>query len=195
MCKMNIVLNKLVLGNRELGYELWNGTELVEATSKTIKDMINSGKKVCGLTIKNGELVLDEEGFYTTNLMVHSHIGSWKPLADGSLVNKMYVCIGKHEENGTAYFDCISNRFEQAKFDYEEMLAYLKIGVISGGAKISGKEIILADLEFKTEEKEKSDSALEVKPENEDSVKTAEPLKAEEAVTEEKKEVKKSVTK
>ena len=27
MCKMNVVINKLVLGNRELGWECWNGKE------------------------------------------------------------------------------------------------------------------------------------------------------------------------
>ena len=98
MCKMNIVVNKLVLGNRELGWELWSGKEVMEYTSKQIKDMIKAGKqKICGLKIgDNDELLLDKDGFFTTNMMVHSHIGSWKSMEEESMVNNLYFCIGSH---------------------------------------------------------------------------------------------------
>ena len=80
MCKMNVVINKLVLGNRELGWECWNGKEVAEYTSKQLKDIINGEKqKVCGLRVgKSGELELDKEGFFTSNMIVHSHICSLK---------------------------------------------------------------------------------------------------------------------
>ena len=146
MCKMNIVVNKLVLGNRELGWELWSGKEVMEYTSKQIKDMIKAGKqKICGLKIgDNDELELDKEGFFTTNMMVHSHIGSWKSLEEESMVNNLYVCIGSHEESGKMVYDCISSKFEQAKISENDMRAYLKIGIVSGGAKLDGEKIVLA---------------------------------------------------
>ena len=149
MCKMNIVVNKLVLGNRELGWELWSGKEVMEYTSKQIKDMIKAGKqKICGLKIgDNDELLLDKEGFFTINMMVHSHIGSWKSMEEESMVNNLYVCIGSHEESGKMVYDCISSKFEQAKISENDMRAYLKIGIVSGGAKLDGEKIVLAGTE------------------------------------------------
>lgn len=164
MCKMNIVVNKLVLGNRELGWELWSGKEVMEYTSKQLRDMIKAGKqKVCGLKIgDNDELELDKEGFFTTNMMVHSHIGSWKSLEEESMVNNLYVCIGSHEESGKVVYDCISSKFEQAKISENDMRAYLKIGIVSGGAKLDGEKIVLAGTAF---EKKVQSSVTEKKEE------------------------------
>lgn len=174
MCKMNIVVNKLVLGNRELGWELWSGKEVMEYTSKQLRDMIKAGKqKVCGLKIgDNDELELDKEGFFTTNMMVHSHIGSWKSLEEESMVNNLYVCIGSHEESGKVVYDCISSKFEQAKISENDMRAYLKIGIVSGGAKLDGEKIVLAGTAFEkkvqssvTEKKEETAKNETAKPE------------------------------
>lgn len=196
MCKMNIVVNKLVLGNRELGWELWSGKEVMEYTSKQIKDMIKAGKqKICGLKIgDNDELELDKEGFFTTNMMVHSHIGSWKSMEEESMVNNLYVCIGSHEESGKAVYDCISSKFEQAKISENDMRAYLKIGIVSGGAKLDGEKIVLAGTELEkkvqipvTEKKEETTKNEPVKTEPAKPV-TAKPESATAApVKEEKK--------
>ena len=149
MCKMNVVVNKLVLGNRELGWECWDGKQVAEFTSKQLKDIIREGKqKVCGLRIgESGELELDREGFFTINMMVHSHIGSWKSMEEEGMANLLYVCIGTHEESGKVVYDCISSRFEQAKISDSDMRAYLKIGIVSGGAKLDGDRIVVASLE------------------------------------------------
>lgn len=184
MCKMNIVVNKLVLGNRELGWELWSGKEVMEYTSKQIKDMIKAGKqKICGLKIgDNDELLLDKDGFFTTNMMVHSHIGSWKSMEEESMVNNLYVCIGSHEESGKVVYDCISSKFEQAKISENDMRAYLKIGIVSGGAKLDGEKIVLAGTEPEkkvqvpvTEKKEEPAKPVAAKPESA----TAAPVKEE----------------
>lgn len=196
MCKMNIVVNKLVLGNRELGWELWSGKEVMEYTSKQIKDMIKAGKqKICGLKIgDNDELLLDKDGFFTTNMMVHSHIGSWKSMEEESMVNNLYVCIGSHEESGKVVYDCISSKFEQAKISENDMRAYLKIGIVSGGAKLDGEKIVLAGTEPEkkvqvpvTEKKEEPTKNETVKTEPAKTV-TAKPESATAApVKEEKK--------
>ncbi len=192
MCKMNIVVNKLVLGNRELGWELWSGKEVMEYTSKQLKDMIKAGKqKVCGLKIgENDELELDKEGFFTTNMMVHSHIGSWKSMEEESMVNNIYVCIGSREEAGKVVYDCISSKFEQAEISESDMRAYLKIGIVSGGAKLDGEKIVLAGTEFEkkvlvpaTEKKEEN-----VKNEQEKPV-TAKPESATAAAVKEEKKL------
>lgn len=195
MCKMNIVVNKLVLGNRELGWELWSGKEVMEYTSKQLRDMIKAGKqKVCGLKIgDNDELELDKEGFFTTNMMVHSHIGSWKSLEEESMVNNLYVCIGSHEESGKVVYDCISSKFEQAKISENDMRAYLKIGIVSGGAKLDGEKIVLAGTAFEkkvqssvTEKKEETAKNETAKPEPVKEV-TAKPESATAAPAKEEK--------
>lgn len=196
MCKMNIVVNKLVLGNRELGWELWSGKEVMEYTSKQIKDMIKAGKqKICGLKIgDNDELLLDKEGFFTTNMMVHSHIGSWKSMEEESMVNNLYVCIGSHEESGKVVYDCISSKFEQAKISENDMRAYLKIGIVSGGAKLDGDKIVVASTEFEKKEQipvtEKKEEPVKNEPAKTETAKpvTAKPESATAApVKEEKK--------
>lgn len=166
MCQMRIAVNRLMLGARELGWELWSGKDVMELTANEIKKLIKAGTKVCGLTIgKSGELELDKDGFFTTNMTVHSHIGSWKPMNEGGVANLLYVCIGKHEEDGKMVYDCISTRFEQTKITEADMRAYLKIGIVSGGAKLDGDNIILAELEFP-----KADKQETVEPEKPEKV-------------------------
>lgn len=173
MCKMNVVVNKLVLGNRELGFECWDGKQVAEFTAKQLKDIIRAGKqKVCGLKIgANGELELDREGFFTTDMMVHSHIGSYKSMNDESMANNLYICIGVQDEKGEKVYNCISSRFEQAKFSEADMRAYLRIGIVSGGAKLDGDKIVLASLEVEKKEEPKVEVPV--------AEKVTEPVKAE----------------
>lgn len=161
MCKMNVVVNKLLLGNRVLGYECWSGKEVMEYTEKQLKDMIVAGKqKVCGLTLnENGELVLDEKGFFTKDMTLHTHIGNWKSMNEENMYNLLYICIGNKEKDGKQIYNCISSRFEQLEISEEDMRAYLKIGIVSGGAKLDGEKIIVASTEIeKAVEEQKADT-------------------------------------
>lgn len=197
MCKMNVVINKLVLGNRDLGYETWNGKEIMEYTAKQLKDIILEGKqKVCGLKVgENGELELDREGFFTTNMMIHSHIGNYHSMEEDGMTNKLYVCIGSHEEAGKVVYDCVSSRFEQAAFSENDMRAFLKVGIVSGGAKLDGDKIILAGTELAepVPEKKEPEPAKADKPKAEPAKEVkAEPEKKEPAVKETPKPEKKT---
>ena len=49
MCRVNVVVNRIMLGNRELGWEVWNGRSIDEYTSKQIENIIRAGN------CKNGE--------------------------------------------------------------------------------------------------------------------------------------------
>lgn len=152
MCTMRIAVLKENLGQRETGYTLWDGKQVLEQTAKQIKDLIKSGKKVCGLTLDNdGELVLDKEGFFTTNLMIHRHCGNYRPLHDEDcMANLFYIVIGSHTENEKTVYDCISTRFEQLTLDEADVRAYLRIGMISAGCRIGeNNKIEVAPLEFK----------------------------------------------
>ena len=154
MCKMRVVVLREMLGNRETCWSLWDGKQVMEMTSNHIKNLIKAGTKVCGLTIGNDDkLVADLEGFYCTNIMEHRHCGNYVPMnTEGCMANLFYIVIGKHEENGAVLYDCISTKFEQLSITEADLKAYLKIGIVSAGAKLVGDKIVLADLEFKKEE-------------------------------------------
>ena len=180
MCKMRVVVLREMLGNREICWSLWDGKQVMEMTSNHIKNLIKAGTKVCGLTIdSNGNLVADLEGFYCTNIMEHRHCANYVPMnIEGCMANLFYIVIGKHEEKGAVLYDCISTKFEQLSITEADLKAYLKIGIVSAGAKLEGDKIILADLEFKKEVAKQE----EKKPE----LPKAEPVKAESSPVNEK---------
>ena len=159
MCRRKlVVVNKLGLGVRELGYEVYSlpKGEVLEFTAKQLRDIIKAGRdgkgkdEVYGLKIaENGfDLVFDEE-FFTSNMMYKVHIGTLTPMAEmDCLVNLFYIVIGTHVQHGEVMYDVISSRFERTAFNEDKLRTLLEMGVISGGAKLdeNGK-IVVASLE------------------------------------------------
>ncbi len=134
MCT-KIVINKLYLGNRELGYELFSDGEIVEMTEKQIISEIKNGKDIRGLVIgDSGKLELDVAGFGMRNLMEKRHIGNYKPMIeDGGMVNMFVTVIGSKEtENGVVY-EGITNRFKRVDLDEALLVTYYNMGIINGG--------------------------------------------------------------
>lgn len=178
--KMKVVVNKLALGNREQGYELFDGKGVLEVTGKQIKEFIKNGEKVCGLVLdKNGELELDKDGFFTTNIMVHRHIGHYEPMIkDGCMVNNFLTVVGKRVENGKTVYEAISSRFERIDLSEYDVKAYINIGIINGGVKLDGTNIVMASMENKETEAKESVQAVAEKaePEKPETVRT-EPAK------------------
>lgn len=186
MCTMRIVVVREMLGTRESGWSLFDGRQLMEKTSKEIKDLIKSGKKVCGLTLdKDGELVMDKEGFFCRNILEHRHCGNYKPMVEEDFsANLFYIVIGSHTENEKTVYDCISTRFERLTLTEEDVRAYLRVGVISAGCRLGAdNKIELAPLEYKGAEEVKIAELPEIteqlKPEEKTEEKKVEPVKPE----------------
>ena len=153
MCRKLVVTNKLSLGNRELGFEAWSlpKGELVEFTSKQLKDIIRNGgpDEVYGLKIseENGELVFDNS-FYVTNMMNKLHINTLVPMVeDDCLANLFYIVIGTHKVKNEIMYDVISSRYERTSFNAEKVKTLLEMKIISAGAKLENGEIVVAPLE------------------------------------------------
>ncbi|MBO5337514.1 MAG: hypothetical protein J6A94_10345 [Lachnospiraceae bacterium] len=153
MCRKLIVTNKLSLGNRELGWEAYSlpKGELVEFTSKQLKDIIKNGgsDEVYGLKIseETGELVFDST-FYVTNMMNKLHINTLVPMVeDDCLANLFYIVIGTHKVKQEIMYDVISSRYERAVFNAEKVKMLLDMKIISAGAKLENGEIVVAPLE------------------------------------------------
>ncbi|MBQ7507021.1 MAG: hypothetical protein IJT05_06790 [Lachnospiraceae bacterium] len=147
MCRTLFVVNKLMLGNRELGWELFDGEGVLEQTSRQIKDAIKKGERVYGLKMdKEENLVLDTDGFFTTDLMLHSHINSFKSMTgEANVTNKYLVCTGSRMAGGKKVYSAVSSRFEQiTNISEEEMKVFLKLGICTSGARLVGNEIEVA---------------------------------------------------
>lgn len=153
MCRKLVVTNKLSLGNRELGFEAWSlpKGELVEFTSKQLKDIIRNGgpDEVYGLKIseESGELIFDDS-FYVTNMMNKLHINTLVPVVeDDCLANLFYIVIGTHKVKNEILYDVISSRYERTSFNAEKVKTLLEMKIISAGAKLENGEIVVAPLE------------------------------------------------
>lgn len=149
MCKMNVVVNRVMLGSRELGWEVWNGRCIEEYTSRQLADMIRGGRdKVYGLRIgRSGELEADMENFFTTSIMEHRHTGNYRAMESERPVNMSYICWGVDNRDGEKAYKCISNKFEQSVLSEEEIKAYLTLGVLTGGARLKDGKVEAAVME------------------------------------------------
>ncbi len=164
MCRKLVVTNRLGLGSRELGYEVYSlpKGEVLEFTSKQLRDIIKAGKdEVYGLRVaENGELVFDET-FFTTNMMYKVHIGSLTPLVESECtVNLFYIVIGTHKVQDRTYYDVVSSRYERTSFLEEKLKTLLEIGVVTGGAKLDNGKVVVAPLEKPKPTQKKSASEL-----------------------------------
>ncbi len=153
MCRKLIVTNKLSLGARELGWEAYSlpKGEVVEFTSKQLKDIIRTGgpDEVYGLKIseETNELVFDPS-FHVTNMMNKLHINTLVPMVEEDcLANLFYIVIGTHKVKNETMYDVISSRYERASFNAEKVKTLLDMKIISAGAKLENNEIVVAPLE------------------------------------------------
>ena len=171
MCRKLVTINKLGLGNRELGWEVLSlpKGEVVEFTSKQLRDLIKGGKdEVYGLKIaENGIDLAFDETFFTTNMMYKVHIGSLKALVENEcMVNLFYVVIGTHKEKDNIMYDVVSSSFERTSFTEEKIKTLLEMKVISGDATLQDGKVVVAPLEKpKPVEKKETDKQPNI-PEN-----------------------------
>lgn len=153
MCRKLIITNEIFLGSRPICFEAYSlpKGEVVELTEKQIKDALKglTTDEVYGLALtESGELILDTENFFTTNMMKKIHINTLVPMVeDDCLANLFYIVIGTHKEKGNTMYDVISSRYERTSFTEEKVKTLLDMHIISAGAKMQGDNVIVAPLE------------------------------------------------
>lgn len=154
MCRKLVVTNQIFLGTRAICYEAYSlpKGEVVELTEKQIKDALKgiTTDEVYGLALsENGELVLDTDNFFTTNMMKKIHTNTLIPMVeDDCLANLFYIVIGTHKEKGNTMYDVISSRYERTSFAEEKIKTLLDMHIISAGAKLQdGAVVVVAPLE------------------------------------------------
>lgn len=144
MCK--VAINRLFLGARELGWELWNGKEIIEMTSGQIKTALKNGRsEILGLCLdEKGELQLDKEGYMMQNIMCKVHIGKLTPMIEDELVmmNIFYYVVGIEEQEGEILYQVVSSRFARETLKAEKLLALYDLGAVAGGMKVENEKIV-----------------------------------------------------
>lgn len=137
---MKYVVNRLDMGTkRVLGYEIFDGKQMVEFTGRQIIDRIKAGEVFCGLKLSEDgrSLELDRENFFTTNMMVHTHIDQFRPVLSGiTAANIMYVITDAYKEGNEMVYNAISSRFERTSFNKMEVKMLLNMGLVTGGVKL-----------------------------------------------------------
>lgn len=153
MCRKLVVTNEIFLGTRPICYEAYSlpKGEVVELTEKQIKDALKglTTDEVYGLALnESGELILDTENFFVTNMKKKVHTNTLIPMVeDDCLANLFYIVIGTHKDKGTTMYDVISSRYERTSFTEEKVKTLLDMHIISAGAKMQGDNVIVAPLE------------------------------------------------
>lgn len=153
MCRKLVVTNEIFLGARAICYEAYSlpKGEVVELTEKQIKDTLKgfTTDEVYGLRLSEaGELELDTDNFFSTNMMKKIHTNTLIPmLEDDCLANLFYIVIGTHKEKGNTMYDVISSRYERTSFTEEKVRTLLDMHIISAGAKMQDGKVVVAPLE------------------------------------------------
>lgn len=164
MCRKLVVTNEIFLGTRAICYEAYSlpKGEVVELTEKQIKDTLKgfTTDRVYGLRLSEaGELELDTDDFFTTNMMKKIHTNTLVPMVeDDCLANLFYIVIGTHKDKANTMYDVISSRYERTSFTEEKVRTLLDMHIISAGAKLDKDKIVVASLE-KSEQSKPQQSA------------------------------------
>ena len=99
MCMTKVAVLRTMLGNREIGFELWNKDkgEVVEMTAKEIKAALLKGDPIHGLVVGDDEELVLDKNFFMRNLMEHRHVNNYTPMLEDEncVANVAYIVTGK----------------------------------------------------------------------------------------------------
>ena len=110
MCRKLVVTNESFLGARPICYEAYSlpKGEVVELTEKQIKDALKgfTTDEVYGFALtESGELILDTENFFTTNMMKKVHTNTLIPMVEDDCLANLFV-TDLMNCHGFAYMNC-----------------------------------------------------------------------------------------
>ncbi len=129
MCKELTLINRVDLGNRVLGYELFNHDtqDIIGKTERQIKNAIKSGTIVHGFKYTGTDSIeLDQE--FIKVLMVKTGIGTLRPIDDDSIINIVYTVVGQSKSG----YEVVTSRFWHGTIPSEKLITLYDMGVVNG---------------------------------------------------------------
>ena len=126
-----IVLNRVNLGQRVTGYEVFNpsvnGGEVIGMTAKQLCEAVKAGEVLGMVLDSNNSLVLDgDRGFKA--IMVKTGIGTLTSTDPTAVANLMYTVYQRDGDN----YKVISSRFGRQSFCADKIKALLDLGAVNG---------------------------------------------------------------
>lgn len=144
MC-MKYLVNREDLGKRVTGYMFYDADTkgFVGLTEKQIINALNKGERLYGLVLdSDNNIVMDTEGFKTTNYMVRSGINNLAPALETDMpANMMYIVTAKKVQDGEAIYEVVNSRYARLEMLESKVKMLLEFGCIQGGVYLEGKKL------------------------------------------------------
>ena len=172
MCKKSTVAYGDFIGQRMVGWCVFNGKDFSFLSDKQIKTRLQSNEQVNGLTLDaDGNVVIDQE--FTKSLMGKSGL-TFKPIvpADNEdeepVMNKYYALVKVSKDKSGAKYHFITNRCGMETFDETQLKAMLEVMDMGGVRKDESGALVIhkaVDVEKATESQNKPKEAPKGKKE------------------------------
>ena len=172
MCKKSTVAYGDFIGQRMVGWCVFNGKDFSFLSDKQIKTRLQSNEQVNGLTLDaDGNVVIDQE--FTKSLMGKSGL-TFKPIvpADNEdeepVMNKYYALVKVSNDKSGAKYHFITNRCGAETFDETQLKAMLEVMDMGGVRKDESGALVIhkaVDVEGATESQNKTKEAPKSKKE------------------------------
>ena len=172
MCKKSTVAYGDFIGQRMVGWCVFNGKDFSFLSDKQIKTRLQSNEQVNGLTLDaDGNVVIDQE--FTKSLMGKSGL-TFKPIvpADNEdeepVMNKYYALVKVSKDKSGIKYHFITNRCGMETFDETQLKAMLEVMDMGGVKKDESGALVIhkaVDVEKATESQNKPKEAPKGKKE------------------------------
>lgn len=172
MCKKSTVAYGDFIGQRMVGWCVFNGKDFSFLSDKQIKTRLQSNEQVNGLTLDaDGNVVIDQE--FTKSLMGKSGL-TFKPILpvdnedEEPVMNKYYALVKVSKDKSGAKYHFITNRCGMETFDETQLKAMLEVMDMGGVKKDESGALVIhkaVDVEKDTESQNKPKEAPKGKKE------------------------------
>lgn len=172
MCKKSTVAYGDFIGQRMVGWCVFNGKDFSFLSDKQIKTRLQNNEQVNGLTLDaDGNVIIDQE--FTKSLMGKSGL-TFKPIvpADNEdeepVMNKYYALVKVSKDKDGTKYHFITNRCGMETFDEVQLKAMLEVMDMGGVRKDEKGALVIhkaVDVESATTDQNKPKEAPKGKKE------------------------------
>ncbi len=172
MCKKSTVAYGDFIGQRMVGWCVFNGKDFSFLSDKQIKTRLQNNEQVNGLTLDaDGNVVIDQE--FTKSLMGKSGL-TFKPILpvdnedEEPVMNKYYALVKVSKDKSVTKYHFITNRCGAETFDEVQLKAMLEVMDMGGVRKDEKGALVIhkaVDVESATTDQNKPKEAPKGKKE------------------------------
>lgn len=151
MCSKLYLVDGMFLGNRLIGYELYEERTkgMIGMTEKQIISRLKADEKVYGFTLREEDgketLVLDKEGFNMTNLQIKSGVNNLTWLNDNeSDINIGLIVVSVSGDKKKVY-ETLNARHARVKYDEHKLRMMMELGIPVAGIRLEKNKLVICD--------------------------------------------------